>query len=967
MKIPMKISAKWIELLFVSGLALIPVLWFMPGHWVFGTDAAFPPNPVEVFWRRQFVWNQVLLGGTDRSLDLPNTEFFMGLQAALAGVGLNLAVEQTIVNIVLYGLEGFSFYYFMSVLFKPRGLKTTVIRLTGTTFYVLNFYQVYLWINIQIAPVATVIATPLTLAVITRSLESKRVDRTSLGVMLAAAFLGAPMGTEPPSLFSYMFITVAYFLFFSLAMGYWKTVASSLLSARIFLILGGTFVLANMYWILPSANFIVKSNYLNSQYGSQVYSVNVLLAWTTQYTSLLNVFRVLGDLFLYDSWGGQPYTPWFSAYETNIILVSLSFLLPLLAFAAPLVSARNPKVLFFSAFSLVILFLVKGIHEPAGWVYSWLVANLPGFWIFRAPWQHFFSVGILCLAFLGATTCGWIFQTLERRNKMMAVMIICIILVSTIAFNQVFISGKMIPTDMGDSGYHGYYNVGLERTMPGYVYQASDWVNSLNQDINIAVLPYAQSNVYDWGFAAASDFTPTLFNKGVLEQQYGQGTAPPNSMQLMYNMFATTLNQEQLSNASKILSLLNAGYVLERKDFVYNFYGGTSDSPSFIESQLNELNGLQLDKSFGAWDFYRNDYVLPKVYGAGNVIFVNGSLQSLYALTNTQYIQNQNALYFSYQQPADQVNLAYGLASVRINEQTDPLASFVNSTGGNFSWYPSGDANVSFPIIVAKDYVGSKPVISTNGKGTPDMIIFNSSQDAPYVFPTFASNNWTAFNSTLVYIQTGSSPLQIDSIYTDGSPASDVVGVWWESGWMGMTTSPITYPIFIPANEKAIIQINHLSSTVQVETTSLSPPTFTQAPTASPTVSFRTIDPTTYQVEVSTSHPFLLVFSSPYDTQWKAFYGTPYLLQLFSPSIPEEDHLMVNGYANGWYVNKIGNFTMTLYYTAQNLYYIGLVITVVFTILLIVMSTRITFVWRATFQRLRKYVMGFRTLGGRII
>jgi len=948
----MRIPAKWIELLFVSGLALIPTLWFVPGHWVFGTDYAFPPNPIEIFWRRQFIWSH-FLGGTDRSLDLPNTEFFMGMQATLAAVGLNLGVEQTIVNFFLYGLEGFSFYYFMSVLFKSDGLKATVIRLTGTTFYVLNFYQIYLWVNIQIAPVATVIATPLTLAVITKSLELKRVDRTSLGVMLAASFLGAPMGTEPPSLFSYLFITVAYFLFLSFAKGYWKTVANSLLSARIFVILGATFVLANMYWILPSANFIVKSNYLNTQFGSQVFSVNALLAWTTQYTGFLNVLRVLGDLFFYDSWGGQPYSPWFSVYETNIIMISLSFLLPLLAFSAPLVSARNSKVLFFSSFSIVILFLVKGIHEPFGWVYSWLVANFPGFWIFRAPWQHFFSVGILCLAFLGAITCGWIFQKVEQRNKIMAVLIICIIVISTIGYNQAFILGKMISTSDGDVGYHRYYNVGSERVIPGYVFQASDWVNSLNQNVNILVLPASQANVYDWGYAAAPDLTSTLFDKGVLEQQYGQGTAPPNSMQLMYSMFAATLNQAQLSNASKILSLLNAGYVLERKDFVYNFYGG-SDSPTLIESQLNELYGLHLDKSFGAWDFYRNDYVLPKAYGTSNLVFVNGSLQTLNALTNTQYIQNQNALFFSDQQPADQISLASTLASVRINEETNTVISVVNSTSGNFSWSSSGNANGSSPIIVAKDYVGSKPVISTNGRGTSDMLIFSSPKDAPYVFPNFASDNWSAFNSTLVYVQTGSSSLQIDSIYTDGLPASDVVGAWWETGWMGMATRPITYPIFIPANQRAIIQINHMATMVQVKSTSLSPASVTQLATPSPIVSLRTVDPTTYQVDVSTSHPFILVFSSPYDPQWKAFYGAPYLLQFFSQPIPEKDQLMVNGYANGWYVNKTGTFTMTLHYMPQNLYYIGVGITIVFTISLFIVSTRIRLLWRATFLRLRK-------------
>jgi hypothetical protein len=949
-------TARWFELLFVSALALIPILWYVPGHWSFGVDPAFPPNPIQIFLRRQFIWNGVFLGGTDRSLDLPNTEIFIGMQAALSAVGLNLGGEQTIVNIFWFGLEGFSFYYFMRVLFKGNDLKTTVIRLTGTTFYTLNFYQIYLWGNIQVAPVATVIATPLTLAVITRSLEQGGMDRTSLLVMLAASILGSAMGTEPPSLFAYAFIVIAYFVFLSLVRGYWKTLTGILTFVRIFSILAGIFVLANMYWILPSANFIISSNYLNTQFGSQVYSVAQLLPQTSQFTSFLNVFRVLGELFFYTGFGGQPYSPWFSAYQTNIILVSLSFLLPILAFAALLVSSRNAKVLFFSAFALVILFLVKGTHDPFGWVYSWLVANVPGFWIFRAPWEHFFSVGIICVAFLAAVTCGWIFQSVDKRSRLWAVIIIGIIILSTVGYNQAFILGKMTYPTEGDVGYSEYYNVGYDRVIPDYVFQASNWVNGLNQDVNIYMLPASTTNVYDWGYASATDFIPTLFNKGVLEEQYGQGAAPPNSMQLMYNMFAATLNGSPWPNASKILSLLNVGYVLERQDFVYNFFGGT-DSPSFIESQLNTLSGLHEVESFGAWDFYSNSYVLPKIYGASNLVFVNGSLLGLDALTNTQYIQGLNALYFSSQQPASQTSLASTIASVSINEQNPDINSVVNSTSTTFSWYSgnaNGLSNSSYPIVVAKDYIESKPVISTDGIGTPDMLVFNSTQNAPYVFPNNATS-WSATNSTLVYVQTGSSPLEIDSISTNGVPATNVVGVWWESGWEGMSTRAVAYPIMIPAHQKAIIQINQPSTTVQLGTTSLSFDNATQTSTAPPQVSFSAVNPTTYQVNVSTSHPFVLVFSAPYDPQWEAYYGTPQSFQLFNQQVPEKDQLMVNGYANGWYISSTGNFTMTLYYTPQNLYYLGLSISVIFGIALFAVPVQGCSTYGTILRRFRRH------------
>jgi hypothetical protein len=171
---------------------------------------------------------------------------------------------------------------------------------------------------------------------------------------------------------------------------------------------------------------------------------------------------------------------------------------------------------------------------------------------------------------------------------------------------------------------------------------------------------------------------------------------------------------------------------------------------------------------------------------------------------------------------------------------------------------------------------------------------------------------------------------------------------------MGMGTRPVTYPILIPPNQRAIIQLNHLANTVQINSSYLSAPTIVQASASPPTVTYTRTDPITYQVAISTSHPFVLVFSAPYDRQWRAFYGSPLAFQLFSPAISENDQLMMNGYANGWYVNRTGTFTMTLYYTPQNLYYLGLSISVVFTIAVFITLTRVRFVGRDVFLRLRK-------------
>ena len=56
--------------------------------------------------------------------------------------------------------------------------------------------------------------------------------------------------------------------------------------------------------------------------------------------------------------------------------------------------------------------------------------------------------------------------------------------------------------------------------------------------------------------------------------------------------------------------------------------------------------------------------------------------------------------------------------------------------------------------------------------------------------------------------------------------------------------------------------------------------------------------------------PYYLVFRETYDPHWAALYSN-------GIEVNHRDHIAVNGFANAWYMNKTGNYTITLYYTLQ--------------------------------------------------
>jgi hypothetical protein len=129
-----------------------------------------------------------------------------------------------------------------------------------------------------------------------------------------------------------------------------------------------------------------------------------------------------------------------------------------------------------------------------------------------------------------------------------------------------------------------------------------------------------------------------------------------------------------------------------------------------------------------------------------------------------------------------------------------------------------------------------------------------------------------------------------------------------------------------------------------------------------PHISFKKINPTKYQIKIeNASQPFFLIFLETYDPRWKAYaedrdikfneivasydnvnvheakhemiFTPEDIFYLFAKSLPDNVHFITNGYANAWYIDPKeidkdgdGNFTITLYFLPQSLFYLGLFI-----------------------------------------
>jgi len=82
-------------------------------------------------------------------------------------------------------------------------------------------------------------------------------------------------------------------------------------------------------------------------------------------------------------------------------------------------------------------------------------------------------------------------------------------------------------------------------------------------------------------------------------------------------------------------------------------------------------------------------------------------------------------------------------------------------------------------------------------------------------------------------------------------------------------------------------------------------------------ISIKRIDSTKYEVKIDTSKPFVLGMADAFDKHWIAY----------GKGLGRIDSIPIYGMLNGFYIDKTGNFTVTIEFEPQQWFYTGLAIT----------------------------------------
>lgn len=859
---------------------------------------------------------------------------FVGL---LSDIGINGEIFAKFLLVFLFVLAGVSMYSYCRFL-DLNELPSILGGLFFITTPIFFNYAIMGWQYVLLS----IGLLPFALMTFTKSIKEQKI---SYAILTGLLFWVATIQSQSLIWYPICFVLLSLFIVSSRREGIYVIKSLTIIFLIIFLM--------SMSWVVP---LLLQSNGITSWSASQS---DVPLG---QRLSYINFIRLWGSLYNYQYESSFPFS-----------LLLVSFVPPILAFLSLLLRKNDRTVLFFVVLSFIPLLFFKGQA-----IYS----NIP-FTIVIRDASRFIVLSTLSYSVLIAITLdeltGRSSKTFFKAFRLgITSVLLCILTFFIILNSYPFWAGELYGTPKYSydirlrtvefpSEYFAVENIlAKEKSSSKALYlPTSGRLDLLNNTLFHG--PYREIADIFATYASIPSVICTLNGRIGIAKDFAQ------ALQSDINSNYSLGDSIRLSN---LLNLANIKYVIVRLD--------TASPPgqpsmSEIAKKLKMETGFRKLYTNNSVIVFENTKVLPHIYPTTAPILINRSVDEMFnLLAYNEFPSGNLGVLFSGQQDAEQmqliknykdtVMLTYTEKTFNISVINACYKPFAKPDGipfflpldpcyQPFNWYTEGVTwfNFSNGEIVARSYIGFKAVVKTDGTEAGDTLSFPSLSAAPYNFPEYSSDGWNAYNSTLVFIKT-TKPLMINGIYADDKVA-EVTGVWWETGYAGMGNN-ISYPIWIPENQRVIIQINRISKNVSLSMLESNTQSSSEYNNMPPKIVFQKINPTRYDVKVeNATQPFFLIFSESYDPGWKVYVNkniqfneitaeypnsgvkeakqeTSFTLGdmfFFTNPLDDKYHLIANGYSNAWYINpkeieRDGNFTISLYFWPQSLFYLGLTI-----------------------------------------
>lgn len=590
---------KLIPIIFIFILGLVPLLWFFnKGNILInGVDTNFPLNPLIWFVRRFYVWSSVPNLGTDYSYAVAGL-FFHLIQAIPYFLGFSLHSVELLSLIFWFLAIVFGAYVFI----KSIAPKHFLTQVAFVVFYSFNTYIFNTWENVKVTNLSLVAGIPILLAVY-NFMNQKKLS-VPLGVFLSvvSGILISGSGINP-SYFAVIFLALLIYIILDSAF----SPNLRIIKLRNAAIVIFSVVLVNLFWILPTFNYVTKSISGLGSIGSIGFN-----DWTdslSENTSLYNVMRLQGawDWYSLDLASGLPlYIPYALNYFYRLPFIIFSLIIPGLALLSLIFrnKGRNSLYVIFSLMAVLGIFLGAGTHPPTGPIFRFLLNHVPFFSLFRSPWYIFTPILILAYAGLIGLLVDRLLSYQGKYKKISTISIsiaVLALILSNLVYCYPLLTGKIFRPGRLDGFYINF---------PKYVFDAGDWLSKDGFPGRILGYPDNEIEEFSWGYRGIDSILELVASRDVIFSPLNNTNSATS---LIIKKIYSKIKKSEIDSFLSLAERLNIGTVFEKND-------QSTLSPNLPE----KITNLE-SKIFDKWSFYNlsKNGNKPKVSAVSNLSYVD--------------------------------------------------------------------------------------------------------------------------------------------------------------------------------------------------------------------------------------------------------------------------------------------------------------------------------------------------------
>ena len=602
----------WAILVIIFGF--FPFVWKRGNLLLVGADFMPPLYPGEEFLTHIYAW-EGLSGGQAMVQHLPM--LFPYRLFFLVGhcLGISLPIVELAWFSFIYVLAGLSMFYFLyKVVFGGHHGSLAFI---GALCYMYTPYSCFLLPPGHILQLLPMAIFPLILGLLIQALRADKGYSKYVIALSLATLLMATANANPGQLLIIVGLVIVYFIFYLVSEG----LKSLSRITKITLLAGVLTIVVNAWWLFPflkSLPSIATSQLTESSLGRNLMWLRI----SSKHSSILELFRVLGDRVIYE--GNSPY-PFAGFYLANPFGILLTFIIPLVAFAGLLGKKRKSLLSLYCATILLLgIWLSKGVHGPLGGIFEWLFTHIPLMSLFRRPVAKFawmISFGYATLLSLALFQLFTYIEQQHRRYSRYTLTVWSMGWIATtltvIAIGYPLWSGRV----WGDCNF---------LKIPNYYYDAKKWIDNQSIHPRSIILPSinSASPTYIWGYQGVDAGSVVLQRNIIIANSY---TFASRASKLVGNLARSDL--------SVMMRLFSAKYVILQGDIDWKITGAIS--PRQMADILKQY-GFILYRNFGLLSIYKlpisDNYFLPHIYPSITPIVVDGDIEVLMPMTETKYL-----------------------------------------------------------------------------------------------------------------------------------------------------------------------------------------------------------------------------------------------------------------------------------------------------------------------------------------